>query len=93
MEKRRSMSNQSVRSSGNRVPSGLVGETPWGISQALLSRFQPDPANWSLEEIPSDGVLVTFCCSDRVSAGLFQKIVFGGVADTDRQAQIIGHLA
>jgi hypothetical protein len=69
-----------------------VGETPWGINQALLSRFRLDPADWSLQEIPSDGVLVTFCCSDGVSAGLFQKIVFGAMADPDRQAQIIGHL-
>jgi 23S rRNA (cytosine1962-C5)-methyltransferase len=38
------------------------------------------------------GVLFTFSCSGRVSADLFQKIVFGAVADTDRQAQIIGHL-
>jgi 23S rRNA (cytosine1962-C5)-methyltransferase len=39
------------------------------------------------------GVLFTFSCSGRVSADLFQKIVFGAVADTDRRAQIIGHLA
>jgi 23S rRNA (cytosine1962-C5)-methyltransferase len=39
------------------------------------------------------GVLFTFSCSGSVSADLFQKIVFGAVADTDRQAQIIGHLA
>jgi 23S rRNA (cytosine1962-C5)-methyltransferase len=39
------------------------------------------------------GLLFTFSCSGRVSADLFQKIVFGALADTDRQAQIIGHLA
>jgi 23S rRNA (cytosine1962-C5)-methyltransferase len=39
------------------------------------------------------GVLFTFSCSGRVSADLFQKIVFGAVTDADRQAQIIGHLA
>jgi 23S rRNA (cytosine1962-C5)-methyltransferase len=39
------------------------------------------------------GVLFTFSCSGRVSADLFQKIVFGAVADADRQAQIIGHMA
>jgi 23S rRNA (cytosine1962-C5)-methyltransferase len=39
------------------------------------------------------GLLFTFSCSGRVSADLFQKIVFGAVADTDRQAQIIGYLA
>ena len=39
------------------------------------------------------GLLFTFSCSGRVSADLFQKIVFGALADTDREAQIIGHLA
>lgn len=39
------------------------------------------------------GMLFTFSCSGRVSADLFQKIVFGALADTDREAQIIGHLS
>jgi 23S rRNA (cytosine1962-C5)-methyltransferase len=39
------------------------------------------------------GVLFTFSCSGRVSADLFQKIVFGALADTDRKGQIIGRLA
>jgi 23S rRNA (cytosine1962-C5)-methyltransferase len=39
------------------------------------------------------GTLFTFSCSGRVSADLFQKIVFGALADTDRQAQIIRYLA
>jgi len=39
------------------------------------------------------GLLFTFSCSGRVSADLFQKIVFGALADTDREAQIVGHLA
>ncbi len=39
------------------------------------------------------GLLFTFSCSGRVSADLFQKIVFGALADTCRDAQIIGHLA
>jgi 23S rRNA (cytosine1962-C5)-methyltransferase len=39
------------------------------------------------------GVLFTFSCSGRVSADLFQKIVFGALADTDREGQIIGQLA
>jgi 23S rRNA (cytosine1962-C5)-methyltransferase len=38
------------------------------------------------------GVLFTFSCSGRVSSDLFQKIVFGALADSDRRAQIIGHL-
>ena len=39
------------------------------------------------------GVLFTFSCSGRVSADLFQKIVFGALVDTDRKGQIIGQLA
>lgn len=38
------------------------------------------------------GVLFTTSCSGRVSADLFQKIVFGALADTNRKAQIIGRL-
>lgn len=39
------------------------------------------------------GLLFTFSCSGRVSPDLFQKIVFGALADTNREAQIIGRLA
>lgn len=39
------------------------------------------------------GLLFTFSCSGRVSADLFQKIVFGALADTEREAQIIAYLA
>lgn len=39
------------------------------------------------------GVLFTFSCSGRVSADLFQKIVFGALVDTNRESQIIGQLA
>jgi 23S rRNA (cytosine1962-C5)-methyltransferase len=38
------------------------------------------------------GYLMTFSCSGAVSADLFQKIVFGALADSGRQAQIIRHL-
>jgi 23S rRNA (cytosine1962-C5)-methyltransferase len=38
------------------------------------------------------GYLMTFSCSGAVSADLFQKIVFGALADTGRQAQILKHL-
>lgn len=39
------------------------------------------------------GYLMTFSCSGAVSADLFQKIVFGALADSRRQAQIVRHLA
>ena len=38
------------------------------------------------------GYLLTFSCSGGVSADLFQKIVFGALADSGRQAQILRHL-
>lgn len=38
------------------------------------------------------GLLFTFSCSGLVSADLFQKIVFGALADTGRDAQILERL-
>ncbi len=38
------------------------------------------------------GWLLTFSCSGAISADLFQKIVFGALADSGRQAQIVAHL-
>jgi 23S rRNA (cytosine1962-C5)-methyltransferase len=39
------------------------------------------------------GHLMTFSCSGAVSRDLFQKIVFGALADSGRQAQIVRHLS
>jgi 23S rRNA (cytosine1962-C5)-methyltransferase len=39
------------------------------------------------------GLIFTFSCSGRVSADLFQKIVFGAVEDSEREAQIIGRMS
>ncbi|MCZ7547054.1 MAG: class I SAM-dependent rRNA methyltransferase [Anaerolineae bacterium] len=38
------------------------------------------------------GLLMTFSCSGLVSADLFQKVVFGALADSGREAQILRHL-
>lgn len=38
------------------------------------------------------GYLMTFSCSGAIDADLFQKIVFGAMVDSGRQAQIIKHL-
>jgi 23S rRNA (cytosine1962-C5)-methyltransferase len=35
---------------------------------------------------------MTFSCSGAISRDLFQKIVFGALADSGRQAQIVQHL-
>lgn len=42
--------------------------------------------------IKPGGYLMTFSCSGAISADLFQKIVFGALADSGRQAQILKHL-
>jgi len=42
--------------------------------------------------IKSGGYLWTFSCSGAIDADLFQKIVFGALADAGRQAQILRHL-
>lgn len=42
--------------------------------------------------IKPGGTLLTFSCSGAVSPDLFQKIVFGALADSGRQAQIVRHL-
>ncbi len=57
------------------------------------SRAYKDINLLALQLLRSGGLLFTFSCSGRVSADLFQKIVFGAVVDTDRRAQIIGRLA
>jgi 23S rRNA (cytosine1962-C5)-methyltransferase len=57
------------------------------------SRAYKDINLLALQLLRSGGVLFTFSCSGRVSADLFQKIVFGAVADTERKAQIIGRMS
>jgi len=42
--------------------------------------------------VKSGGYLMTFSCSGAISRDLFQKIVFGALADSGRQAQIIKYL-
>lgn len=46
----------------------------------------------AFKAIAAGGYLMTFSCSGAISADLFQKIVFGALADTGRQAQIVMHL-
>ena len=43
--------------------------------------------------IAPGGYLLTFSCSGAITRDLFQKIVFGALADTGRQAQIVRHLS
>jgi len=46
----------------------------------------------ALRCIKAGGYMMTFSCSGAISADLFQKIVFGALADSGRQAQILRHL-
>jgi 23S rRNA (cytosine1962-C5)-methyltransferase len=49
--------------------------------------------NWlALRLIRPGGLLATFSCSGRVSADLFQKVVFAAAVDAGRDVQIIQHL-
>jgi 23S rRNA (cytosine1962-C5)-methyltransferase len=61
------------------------------IEQA--SRAYKDINLLAFQLLRPGGLLFTFSCSGRVSADLFQKIVFGALVDTDREGQIIGQLA
>jgi len=44
----------------------------------------------AFELLRPGGLLLTFSCSGAVDADLFQKIVFGALVDSGREAQIIG---
>lgn len=49
--------------------------------------------NWlALRLLRPGGLLVTFSCSGLVSAGLFQKVVFGAAVDAGRDVQVLQHL-
>ncbi len=43
--------------------------------------------------LKAGGLLLTFSCSGAISRDLFQKIVFGALADSRRDGQILAHLS
>ncbi len=57
------------------------------------SRAYKDINLLAFQLLRSGGLLFTFSCSGAVDADLFQKIVFGAVADTERKAQVIGRMS
>jgi 23S rRNA (cytosine1962-C5)-methyltransferase len=57
------------------------------------SRAYKDINLLAFQLLRAGGVLFTYSCSGAVDADLFQKIVFGAVADTERRAQIIERLS
>jgi len=56
------------------------------------SRGYKDLNLHALNCVKSGGYLMTYSCSGAISRDLFQKIVFGALADSGRDAQIIQHL-
>jgi 23S rRNA (cytosine1962-C5)-methyltransferase len=56
------------------------------------SRAYKDVNLLAFQLLRPGGLLFTFSCSGRVSADLFQKIVFGALADSNRKAQITGRM-
>lgn len=47
----------------------------------------------ALKLVKSGGYLLTFSCSGAITRDLFQKIVFGALEDSGREAQIVRHLS
>ncbi len=56
------------------------------------ARGYKDLNMYALRAVRQCGFLLTFSCSGAISPDLFQKIVFGALVDSRRQAQIIRHL-
>lgn len=67
----------------------------FAVSQAQLvgaTRGYKDINMLALQLLRPGGFLVTFSCSGRVTADLFQKIVFGASLDAGREAQLVEYL-
>jgi len=67
----------------------------FAASQAQLmsaSRGYKDINMLAMQLLQPGGFLVTFSCSGRVTADLFQKIVFGASLDAGREVQILEFL-
>lgn len=83
------------RDSGRRFDVVFLDPPKFAHSQRDLNRACRGykDLNWlALILLRPDGLLATFSCSGRVSADLFQKIVFGAAIDAGRDVQIIHHL-
>jgi 23S rRNA (cytosine1962-C5)-methyltransferase len=73
----------------------ILDPPKFAASQAQLlgaSRGYKDINMLAMQLLRSGGFLATFSCSGRVSADLFQKIVFGASLDAGREVQIVAHL-
>ena len=73
----------------------ILDPPKFATSQAQVmdaTRGYKDINMLALQLLRPGGTLVTFSCSGRVSADLFQKVVFGASIDAGRDAQIVERL-
>ena len=83
------------RSEGRAFDLIVLDPPKFAASQAQLagaSRGYKDINMLALQLLRPGGFLATFSCSGRVTADLFQKIVFGASLDAGREAQIVEYL-
>jgi 23S rRNA (cytosine1962-C5)-methyltransferase len=81
---------------GGRTFDVVILDPPkFATSQAQVmdaTRGYKDINMLALQLLRPGGMLITFSCSGRVSADLFQKVVFGASVDAGRDAQIVQRL-
>jgi 23S rRNA (cytosine1962-C5)-methyltransferase len=83
------------REAGRTFDVVILDPPKFATSQAQVmdaTRGYKDINMLALQLLRTGGTLVTFSCSGRVSADLFQKVVFGASVDAGRDAQIVEHL-
>lgn len=83
------------RQAGRTFDVVILDPPKFATSQAQVmdaTRGYKDINMLALQLLRPGGTLVTFSCSGRVSADLFQKVVFGASVDAGREAQIVEHL-
>jgi 23S rRNA (cytosine1962-C5)-methyltransferase len=84
------------RDEGRRFDVIVLDPPKFASSQAEVmaaTRGYKDINLLALQLLRSGGFLATFSCSGRVSADLFQKVVFGASVDAGRHVQIVEWLA
>ncbi|MCC7208994.1 MAG: class I SAM-dependent rRNA methyltransferase [Anaerolineae bacterium] len=83
------------REAGRRFDSIVLDPPKFAHSQQQVqsaTRGYKDINLLAFQLLRPGGLLFTFSCSGLVSADLFQKVVFGALADTGRDAQILERL-
>ncbi len=83
------------REAGRRFDAIVLDPPKFAHSQQQVqsaTRGYKDINLLAFQLIRPGGLLFTFSCSGLISADLFQKVVFGALADTGRDAQILERL-